>query len=199
MFSGVNENFPTATIEGALAIAGDLVNLDAIWGVATKSGADVLPAGPDVRRATQTVLKKWWRSFGYNYVLANIRAKHEEVLVCDFCFDFGGSYSVIAFLRSCWRKKRWLMICPLKLFSGPRAEEAVDASDGFDDAGVVRDGASNDVDEGDVRCWAMWDTPFMNVLLILSILLVVPRLRDWLSLRRFRHHILMLKRPRLIW
>jgi hypothetical protein len=47
------------------------------------------------------------------------------------------------------------MICPLKLFSGPRAEEAVDASDGFDDAGVVRDGASNDVDEGDVRCWAM--------------------------------------------
>jgi hypothetical protein len=30
MFSSVNENFPTATIEGALAIAGDLVNLDAI-------------------------------------------------------------------------------------------------------------------------------------------------------------------------
>jgi hypothetical protein len=30
MFSGVNENFTTAAIEGALAMAGDLVDLDVV-------------------------------------------------------------------------------------------------------------------------------------------------------------------------
>jgi hypothetical protein len=50
--------------------------------VVTESGTDVLPAGPDIRRAARAVSKKWWRSFGYDYVLATIRAKHEEVLTC---------------------------------------------------------------------------------------------------------------------
>jgi hypothetical protein len=64
MFSGVNKNFATAGIEGALAMAGDSVNLDAIRGAAAKSGADVLPSRPDVRRATWAILKKWVRSYG---------------------------------------------------------------------------------------------------------------------------------------
>jgi hypothetical protein len=82
MFSGVNEKFVTAAIKGALTMAGDSVDLDAIQGAAAESGMDVLPAGPNVRRATRAVSKKWWRSFGYNYVLAATHAKHEEVFTC---------------------------------------------------------------------------------------------------------------------
>jgi hypothetical protein len=79
MFSGVNENFAAVAIEGALVMAEDSVDLDAIRDAATKSGVDVLPAGPDVWRVARTVSKKW-RSFGYDYVLSAIHAKHEEVL-----------------------------------------------------------------------------------------------------------------------
>jgi hypothetical protein len=80
------KNFTPAAIEGALVMAGDSVDLDVIWGMAVESGVDVLPAGPAVRRAAGAILKKRWRSFGYDYVLAAIHAKHEVVLVCDFCF-----------------------------------------------------------------------------------------------------------------
>jgi hypothetical protein len=82
MFSGVNENFATAAIEGALAMAEDSVDLDFVRGVAAKSGVHVLPARPDVRRAARVVLKKWWHSFVYDYVLSAIHAKREEVLTC---------------------------------------------------------------------------------------------------------------------
>jgi hypothetical protein len=81
MFSGVNDNFATAAIEGALTMAQDSVDLDAVRGPAAKSGAYFLPTEPDVQRAAQTFLKKWWRSLSYDYVLAAIRAKHEKVLV----------------------------------------------------------------------------------------------------------------------
>jgi hypothetical protein len=82
MFSGVNETFATAAIEGALVMAGDSVDLDVVRGTTSESGADVLPAGPDRRRAARAFLKKWWHSFGYNYVLSAIPAKREEVLTC---------------------------------------------------------------------------------------------------------------------
>jgi hypothetical protein len=52
MFSGVNENFATATIEGALAMAGDSVDLDGVRITTVESGVDVLPARHDIRRAT---------------------------------------------------------------------------------------------------------------------------------------------------
>jgi hypothetical protein len=88
MFSSVNENVATTAIEGTLTMAGDSVDLDAVRGVAAKSGADVLPAENDVRRAVQAVLKKWWCSFGYNYVLSTIYAKHKRYLfIYNFCFD----------------------------------------------------------------------------------------------------------------
>jgi hypothetical protein len=88
MFSGVNENFATAAIEGALAMAGDSVDLDVVRGAAAESGAYILPAAQDVQRAAQLVLKKWWHLFGYDYVLAAIRGKHEKLLAClYFCFD----------------------------------------------------------------------------------------------------------------
>jgi hypothetical protein len=59
MFSGVNENFATTAIERALAMARDLIDLDVVRGVTTKSGVDVLPAGHNVRRAARAVSKKW--------------------------------------------------------------------------------------------------------------------------------------------
>jgi hypothetical protein len=79
--SSVNENFATAAMEGALATAGDSIDLDVVRGTATVGGADVLLAGSDVQRVTRAVSKKWWRPFGYNYVLSIIHAKQEEVLV----------------------------------------------------------------------------------------------------------------------
>jgi hypothetical protein len=81
MFSGVNENFATAAIDGALTMAGDLVDLDVVRGTATESGVDVLPTGQNVQRAAWAVSKKWWCLFGYDYMLATIQANHEKVLV----------------------------------------------------------------------------------------------------------------------
>jgi hypothetical protein len=46
-----------------------------------ESGVDVLPGGHNVQRAVRAVSKKWWRSFGYDYVLAAIQANHEKVFV----------------------------------------------------------------------------------------------------------------------
>jgi hypothetical protein len=80
MFNGVNENFATAAIEGALVMARDSVDLDAVQGAAAKSGVDILPVEHNVWRVTRAVSKKWWHCFGYDYVLAAIRAKHENVL-----------------------------------------------------------------------------------------------------------------------
>jgi hypothetical protein len=75
MFSGVNENFATAAIEGAPALAGNLVDLEAVRVAASKGGTDVLPAASGVRKAARAVSKKWWRSFGYDYVLSVICAQ----------------------------------------------------------------------------------------------------------------------------
>jgi hypothetical protein len=72
MFAGVNENFVSIAVEGALLMAGDSVDLDALQTVTADSGAYILPTEQDVRRAVRVVSKKWWRSFIYNYVLAAI-------------------------------------------------------------------------------------------------------------------------------
>jgi hypothetical protein len=74
MFSGVNENFATAAIEGALAMARDSVDFDGVRCAAAESGAENLPTGHDVRRAVWAVSNKWWHSFGYDYVMAAIQA-----------------------------------------------------------------------------------------------------------------------------
>jgi hypothetical protein len=58
MFGGVNENFVTAAVEGALMMARDSVDLDALQSTATESGADVLPIEHDVRRAVCAVSEK---------------------------------------------------------------------------------------------------------------------------------------------
>jgi hypothetical protein len=68
MFSGVNENFATAAVEGALAMVEDSVDLDVVQGVAAESGADVLPTRHNIRRAARAVSNKWWHSFGYECV-----------------------------------------------------------------------------------------------------------------------------------
>jgi hypothetical protein len=51
MFSGMNENFATTAIEGALALAGNLVDLEVVRVATFESGADVLPAVSEVRKA----------------------------------------------------------------------------------------------------------------------------------------------------
>jgi hypothetical protein len=67
---GVNENFISAAVEGALVMAVESIDLDALQDVATESRAAILPMERDVQRAACTILKKWWPSFGYDYVLA---------------------------------------------------------------------------------------------------------------------------------
>jgi hypothetical protein len=81
MFVGVNENFFSAAVEGALVMARESDDLDAFQDVAAESRPDILPVDRDVWRAARTVSKKWWCSFGYNYVLAAIRTKFCEVTI----------------------------------------------------------------------------------------------------------------------
>jgi hypothetical protein len=82
MFGGVNTNFITSAVEGALIMAGESIDLDALQNVVAASGADLLLVDHDVCKAAYAVSKKWWWCFGYDYVLVAIRAKHEKVLVC---------------------------------------------------------------------------------------------------------------------
>jgi hypothetical protein len=63
VFAGVNENFVSAAVEGALAMAGDSVDLDTIQDAATVSDADILPTEKDVQRAACAIAKNWWHSF----------------------------------------------------------------------------------------------------------------------------------------
>jgi uncharacterized protein with HEPN domain len=79
MFTSVNENFVSTAIEGALVMARESVDLDAFQDVAPESEPDIFPVDRNVWRAARAVSKKWWRSFGYNYVLAAIRTKLHEV------------------------------------------------------------------------------------------------------------------------
>jgi hypothetical protein len=80
MFGCVNKIFATAAIEGALTMVRDSIDLNDVRDVTIESGADILPTGPNVRRAAWAVSKKWWHSFRYDYVLSIICAKQEEVL-----------------------------------------------------------------------------------------------------------------------
>jgi hypothetical protein len=77
MFAGVNENFISVVVEGALIMARESANLNALQDVVAVSRADIMPV--DVRRAARVVTKKWWCSFGYNYMLGAIRTKLCEV------------------------------------------------------------------------------------------------------------------------
>jgi hypothetical protein len=43
VFAGVNENFISATVEGALLMAGDSIDLDAVVDAAATSSANILP------------------------------------------------------------------------------------------------------------------------------------------------------------
>jgi hypothetical protein len=77
----VNENFISTVVEGTLVMVQYSVDHAALQIMATDSGADILLAERDVRRATCTVSRKWWRSFGYDYVLAAIQDELHEVIV----------------------------------------------------------------------------------------------------------------------
>jgi hypothetical protein len=49
MFAGVNENFVSAMVEGTLVMAGDSIDLAALWTMAADSGADILSVGRDAK------------------------------------------------------------------------------------------------------------------------------------------------------
>jgi hypothetical protein len=100
MFCGVNENFATAMIEGALVLAGDSVDLEAMWVEASEGGMDVLPAGSSVQKTARAVSKKWWLPFGYDYVLSIISAQQANVL-SYFWFWIGTDFSALLLL--CFR------------------------------------------------------------------------------------------------
>jgi hypothetical protein len=70
VFAVVNENFVSATVEGTLIMA----DLAALQAITADSVADILPVVQDVGKAARVMLKKWWCSFGYNFVLASIQA-----------------------------------------------------------------------------------------------------------------------------
>jgi hypothetical protein len=120
VFSGVNENFSSAAIEGALAMARDSIDLDTGRSAAAQGGMDVLPTGPDVRKAVWAVLTKLWRSFGYDYVLSLICAKREEILAYfQLLLWFGDSYSVTIFVGYTNGKGGFLRVHQSRLFLAP--------------------------------------------------------------------------------
>jgi hypothetical protein len=63
-------------------MAGDFVDLEAMWDAVVSSGPEILLAGRDVWMVARAVVKNWWRSFRYNYVLTAIHTKHEKVVAC---------------------------------------------------------------------------------------------------------------------
>jgi hypothetical protein len=81
MFAGVSGNFISAAVKGTLVMVEESVDLVALQTVAAETGADILPVGWEVRKVAWAVTKHWWSSFGYDYVLAAIRAKFHEVIV----------------------------------------------------------------------------------------------------------------------
>jgi hypothetical protein len=64
---------------------GSYVDLDALQDDAAASVVDILPAECDVHRDACMVSKKWWHSFGYNYVLdapaETPSGDHHEIVV----------------------------------------------------------------------------------------------------------------------
>jgi hypothetical protein len=66
----VNLNFATAAVEGALTLAGDLIDFGVVQDSASRAGDDVLPASSEVRKAAQAVSKRRWKKFGYDFVLS---------------------------------------------------------------------------------------------------------------------------------
>jgi hypothetical protein len=63
MFGGVNENFITAAVKGALVMAVSSVDLDALQDAAATSRVDIFPMEREVRMVVRVVSKKWWHFF----------------------------------------------------------------------------------------------------------------------------------------
>jgi hypothetical protein len=49
VFSGLNENIATSAIEGALTLAGDSIDLEAMQTAASEAGAGILPTASGVQ------------------------------------------------------------------------------------------------------------------------------------------------------
>lgn len=75
----MNLNFATAAVEGALTLAGDLIDFGVVQDATSRAGDDVLPASSEVRKAAQAISKRRWKKFGYDFVLSAIHAQQAEV------------------------------------------------------------------------------------------------------------------------
>jgi hypothetical protein len=74
--------------------------------VATDGGVDILPIEQDVRRAVRAVSKKWWQSFGYNYVLTTIHTTlHEVIALMQFVLLLLDNYDSCATISGIIRGK----------------------------------------------------------------------------------------------
>jgi uncharacterized membrane protein len=58
VFSGVNENFAIVAIEGALALAGDSIDLEAVHTTASKDGAYILPTASGAQKSCTSHFNK---------------------------------------------------------------------------------------------------------------------------------------------
>jgi hypothetical protein len=81
VFSGINENLATAAIEGALTLADDSIDLEAVRTGASKAGTNILPDASGVQKVAWVISKKWWRLFGYDYVLSTIGTQQAKTKV----------------------------------------------------------------------------------------------------------------------
>jgi hypothetical protein len=128
VFAGVSENFIYIAVEGALTMAGDSVDLDAIQDATASSGANILPMERDVWRAARAVAKNWWRSFGYDYVLDAIRTRLHEVIISLYFVYFCLIATTILLLFQVLKEKEILMVeeVPTKTPSGDHLETTMD-------------------------------------------------------------------------
>jgi hypothetical protein len=58
-FASVNKNFISTTVEGALVMVGESIDLNTLQDAAAVSRPDIFPIDQDVRRAAHGVSKKW--------------------------------------------------------------------------------------------------------------------------------------------
>jgi hypothetical protein len=68
VLSGVNDNFATSSIDPK-----------AVRAAASEADTNISTAASGIQKAARAVLKKWWHSFGYDYVLSAIRAQQMKV------------------------------------------------------------------------------------------------------------------------
>jgi hypothetical protein len=87
IFASANEDFVSVAVEGVLEmVRGESsVDLDALQRVAVSCGTTILVSPHDVKRVVRTIVRGWWRHFGYKAALSAAEAKLHQVC-CYMCY-----------------------------------------------------------------------------------------------------------------